>query len=75
MLQDLRVRANRELGPIYEERAPHPHAEDYGSHLRFFTDVVTRLEDLAERARELVEEKSRGLLGRAFSAFSVISRT
>nr|XP_020187187.1 tropomyosin-like [Aegilops tauschii subsp. strangulata] len=75
MLQDLRVRANRALGAICEERVPHPHAEDYASYLRFFTDVVTRLEDCTERARELVEEKSRGLLGRAFPAFSVISRT
>ena len=29
--------------------------------------MVTRLENRSERARELVEEKSRGLLGRAFS--------
>ena len=44
-----------------------PHAEDYASHLHFFTEVVARLENQAERARELVEEKSRGLLGLAFS--------
>ena len=66
MLRDLRARANRALGAICKERAPHPHVEDYAIHLRFFTDVVTRLEDRAMRARELVEERSRGLLGRAF---------
>ena len=67
MLGDLRTKANQALGTICDEHAPHPHAEDYASHLRFFTDVVTRLESRAERARELVDEKSRGLLGLAFS--------
>ena len=67
MLRDLRTRANQALGAICDEHAPHPHTEDYASHLRFFTEVVTRLENRAERARELVDEKSRGLLGRAFS--------
>ena len=67
MLRDLRTRANQALGAICDEHAPQPHAEDYANHLRFFTDVVTRLENRAERARELVDEKSRGLLGRAFS--------
>ena len=59
MLQDLRVRANRELGSICEENVPHPRVEDYASY--------TLLEDQATRARELVEERSRGLLGCAFS--------
>ena len=65
MLRYLRARANQALGAIYEERAPHPHVEDYASHLRFFIKVVTRLEDRALRAHELVEERSQGLLGRA----------
>ena len=67
MLRDLRTRANQALGAICDEHAPHPHTEDYASHLRFFTDVMTRLENWAERACKLVEEKSRGLLGRMFS--------
>ena len=67
MLQDLRTRANQALGTICDEHAPHPHPKDHASHLRFFTDVVTRMENQAERAGELVEEKSRGLLARAFS--------
>ena len=41
--------------------------EDYASHLRFFTEVMPCLENQAARARELVEERSRGLLGRVFS--------
>ena len=40
---------------------------DCASHLRFFTDVVTRLEARSDEARRLVEERSRGLLERAFS--------
>ena len=67
MLRDLRTRANQVLGVICDEHAPHPHAKDYASHLRFFTDVMTRLENRVERAHEIVDEKSRGLLGRAFS--------
>ena len=67
MLRDLRTRANQALGTICDEHTPHPHAEDYASHLCFFTDIVTRLGNRAERDRELVEEKSRGLLGRVFS--------
>nr|XP_020159047.1 stress response protein NST1-like [Aegilops tauschii subsp. strangulata] len=67
MLQGLMIRANTALGNICDEHAPHPHANDYPSHLRFFADVVTRLENRSKRARELVEERSRGLLGRAFS--------
>ena len=67
MLRDLRTRANWALGTIYDEHAPHPHTEDYASHLCFFDNVMTRLENRAERAHELVDEKSRGLLGRSFS--------
>ena len=67
MLRDLRTRANQALGTIYDEHAPHPHAEDYAGHLCLFTDVVTRLEDWAERACEHMDEKSRGLLGLMFS--------
>ena len=40
---------------------------NYAGNLQFFTDVVTHLENRSERARQLVEERSRGLLGRAFS--------
>ena len=47
MLQGLRVRANNALGAICDESAPHPHESDYASHLNFFTDVVTLLEDQA----------------------------
>ena len=67
MLQALRVRENRALGTICEEHVPHPRVEDYASHLQFFTDVVMHLENRSERARQLVEERSRSLLGRAFS--------
>ena len=76
MLQSLRIRANAVLGNICDKHAPHPHANDYASHLCFFADVVTRLENRPERARELVEERSRGLLGRAFSCvFSHLQNT
>ena len=67
MLQELRNRANTALGNICDEDAPHPHVINYASHLRFFTDVVTRLENRSERARQLVEGRSRSLLGCAFS--------
>ena len=67
MLQSLRVRANATLGAVCDENAPHPHSNDNASHLLFFTDVVTRLENWSKRARVLVEERSRGLLTRAFS--------
>ena len=46
------------------------HENDYASHLSFFTDIMTRVEDWAMRSRELVSEKSWGLLGRAFSHVS-----
>jgi hypothetical protein len=67
MLQDLRVRANQALGTICEESVAHPHKDDEASHPRFFTLIVTHPEDRAARARELIAERSRGLLGRAFS--------
>ena len=58
MLDDLRTRANQALGAICDEHAPHPHSDDYASHLHFFTTVMTHLEDRAEMARELMDEKS-----------------
>ena len=67
MLQDLRLRANSTLGTICDERAPHPHEGDYAIHLNFFTNIVTCLEARAARSRELVAERSHGLLGHAFS--------
>ena len=67
MLQDLRNRANTALGHICDVEAPTPHSNDYASHLTFFTEVVTRLEARSARARQLVEERGRGLLERAFS--------
>ncbi|XP_020188441.1 protein FAR1-RELATED SEQUENCE 5-like [Aegilops tauschii subsp. strangulata] len=76
MLQDLRVRANAALGHVCDKNAPHPHSDDYNSHLRFFADVVTRLEARSDRARQLLEERSRGLLGHAFSrVFSHLRNT
>ena len=67
MLQDLRNRANITLGHICDVEVPTPHSNDYASHLTFFTEVVTRLEARSARARQLVEERGRGLLERAFS--------
>ena len=67
MLQDLRNKANTALGYICDENAPTPHSSDYASHLTFFTEVVTRLEAQSARAWQLVEERDRGLLQRAFS--------
>ena len=73
MLEDLRNRANTALGFICDENAPLPHSNDYASHLTFFTNMVTRLEARSNRARQLVEERSRSLLGRAFSrVFSLL---
>ena len=66
MLQSLGNRANTALGHICDENAPHPHTDDYASHLRFFSDVVTRLEARSDRARQLMEERRRGLLWHAF---------
>ena len=67
MLQQLRNRANTTLGNICEVGALHPHVTNYASHLQFFTDVVTHLENRSKRAHQLIEERSRSLLGRAFS--------
>jgi hypothetical protein len=67
MLEDLRARANRALGTICEENIPRPHEDDDAGYLHFFSQVVIRLEDRASRARQLVEERSRDLLGRVFS--------
>ena len=67
MLQDLRKRANIALGHICDVEAPAPHSNDYASNLTFFTEVVTHLEARSGRARQLVEERGRGLLERAFS--------
>ena len=67
---------NTARGYICDENAPAPHSNDYASHLTFFTDVVTRLETRSDRARRLVEERGRGLLGRAFSrVFSHLRNT
>ena len=67
MLQTLRERANTALGNICEAAAKEPHEVNYAGNLQFFTDVVTLLENRSERSRWLVEERSRALLGRAFS--------
>nr|XP_020151778.1 plectin-like [Aegilops tauschii subsp. strangulata] len=76
MLEGLGNRANPALGHICDEKAPHPRTTDYASHLRFFTDVVRRLENHSERSRQFVEERSRGLLRRAFSrVFSHLPNT
>ena len=67
MLHTLREMANAALSNIYEAVAEEPHVTNYAGNLQFFTDVVTHLENRSERARQLVEERSRGLLARAFS--------
>lgn len=67
MLQGLRIRANNTLGAICDESTAHPHENDYACHLPFFTDIITRLEDQVAQARQLVKERSRGLLGHALS--------
>ena len=67
MLTTLRERANTALGNICEAAVGEPHAVNYASNLQFFTDVVTQLEARSVRADKLVEERSRALLGRAFS--------
>ena len=76
MLQDLRNQANTALSNICNENAPHTHVTDYAGHPRFFTDVVTRLENRSERAHQLVEERSRSMLERAVSrVFSHLQNT
>ena len=67
MLQTLKERVNIALGNICEAAAKGPHEVNYAGNLQFFTDVVTLLENRSERSSWLVEERSRALLGRAFS--------
>ena len=67
MLARLRERANAALGNIYEAAVDQPHAVNYAGNLQFFTNMVTQLEARSTRADRLVEERSRVLLGRAFS--------
>ena len=67
MLTTLRERANTALGNICEAAVGEPHVVNYDSNLQFFTDMVTQLEARSVRANKLVEERSRALLGRAFS--------
>ena len=67
MLRMLRERANMALGNICEAAVEEPHVVNYAGNLRFFTDVATQLETRLGRVDRLVEERSRALLGRAFS--------
>ena len=67
MLTTLWERANTALGNICEAAVGEPHAVNYAGNLQFFTNVVTQLEARSVRADRLVEERSRALLGRAFS--------
>ena len=67
MLQTLIERANTALGDICEAAVKEPHEVNYTGNLQFFTDVVTLLENRSERSHWLVDERSRDLLGRAFS--------
>ena len=48
-------------------RSDQPHVVNYAGNLQFFTNVVTQLEARSVGANRLVEERSRALLGRAFS--------
>ena len=75
MLQDLRNKANTALGYIFDENALTPHSSDYASHLTFFTEVVTCLEAQSARARQLVEERGRGLLHRFLLPLPLMSTT
>ena len=67
MLWMLRERANAALGNMCEAFAEEPHVTNYAGNLRFFTNVVTHLENRSERSRQLVEERSHGLLARVIS--------
>src|SRR3954469_8491916 len=67
MLAMLRERANTALGNICEAAVGEPHAINYAGNLQFFTAVVTQLEARSAWADKLVEERSRALLGGAFS--------
>ena len=76
MLTMLWERANTALGNICEAAFGEPHAVNYAGNLQFFTDMVTQLEARSVRADRLVEERSRALLGRAFSrVFSHLQNT
>ena len=63
------------MGNICEATTEEPHMTNYAGNLQFFTNVVRHLENRSERYRQLVEERSRGLLARAFYASSAIFRT
>ena len=67
MLRTLRERANAALCNICEAAAEEPHVNNYADNLQIFTYVVTHLESLSERSRQLVEGRSRSLLARVFS--------
>ena len=67
MLATLQERASAALGNICEAVVGEPHTANYAGNLQFFTTVVTQLEARSARADRLVEERSRALLGRAFS--------
>lgn len=67
MLSTVRERANTALGIICEAAVGEPRAINYAGNLQFFTDIVTQLEARSVRANRLVQERSRALLGRAFS--------
>ena len=67
MLRTLRERANAALCNICEAAVAEPRVINYTGNLRFFTDLVTQVENRSDRACWLVEERSRVLLGRAFS--------
>ena len=67
MLRTLRERANTALGNICEAASEEPHVTNYAGNLQVFTDVVTHLENRSEGAHQLFEERSHGLLARAFS--------
>ena len=67
MLSTLRERANTALGVICEAAVGEPRVINYAGNLQFFTDIVTQLEARSVRANRLVEDRSRALLGCAFS--------
>ena len=71
MLGDLSIRANRALHTICKGNVARPYEADNDGYLLFFTQVVACLEGRAARACQLVEEKSRDLLGRTFSCIFI----
>ena len=71
MFEALGHRANRALGSICDENVSSPLIANDAVYLGLFTMLVEHLEGGAEKARQLVEEKSHDLLARASScAFS-----